>query len=63
MIYPGQKCSLFDVKHMFYYIELDEPPSHLIIFATPFGRYHWVQIPMGISLAPEVFHCKLNGAL
>ena len=29
-------------------------------FNTPFGRYHWKRMPLGIRPAPEVFRSKLN---
>ncbi len=32
-------------------------------FATPFGRYRWLRMSMGISPAPEVFQRLLNQAL
>ncbi|KAL6471864.1 hypothetical protein MHYP_G00205140 [Metynnis hypsauchen] len=37
--------------------------SYLTTFATPFGRYRWLRMPMGISPAPEVFQHRLTQAL
>ena len=45
----------FDVKNDFWHIELDEESSKLTTFNTPFGRYHWLQLPFGLSSAPEEF--------
>uniref|UniRef100_A0A8C5QD11 Gypsy retrotransposon integrase-like protein 1 n=1 Tax=Leptobrachium leishanense TaxID=445787 RepID=A0A8C5QD11_9ANUR len=55
--------SVCDVKSGFWHIELEEDSSYLTTFSTPFGRYRWVRMPMGISPAPEVFQRKLNHAL
>lgn len=52
-----------DVKHGFWHVKLDEESSYLTTFATPFGRYRWLRMPMGISPAPEVFQRKLMQAL
>ncbi|CAI5678464.1 unnamed protein product [Oreochromis niloticus] len=52
-----------DVKHGFWHVKLTEESSHLTTFATPFGRFRWLRMPMGISPAPEVFQRKLMQAL
>lgn len=52
-----------DVKHGFWHVRLDEESSYLTTFATPFGRYRWLRMPMGISPAPEIFQRKLMQAL
>ena len=44
-------------------MKLTEESSYLTTFATPFGRFRWLRMPMGISPAPEVFQCKLMQAL
>ena len=66
-ILPGlSKAKVFtvcDVKHGFWHVKLDEESSYLTTFATPFGRYRWLRLPMGISPAPEVFQRKLMQAL
>ena len=52
-----------DVKHGFWHIKLEEESSYLTTFSTPFGRFRWLRMPMGISPAPEVFQRKLTHAL
>ncbi|XP_032903440.1 uncharacterized protein LOC116990025 [Amblyraja radiata] len=52
-----------DVKQGFWHVKLEEEPSFLTTFATPFGRFRWLRMPMGISPAPEVFQRKLMQAL
>ncbi|KAL1252058.1 hypothetical protein QQF64_019854 [Cirrhinus molitorella] len=52
-----------DVKKGFWHVTLDEESSYMATFATPYGRYRWLRMPMGISPAPEVFQRKLSQAL
>ncbi|KAK7891393.1 hypothetical protein WMY93_023356 [Mugilogobius chulae] len=47
----------------FWHVRLAEESSYLTTFSTPFGRYRWLRMPMGISPAPEVFQRKLTQAL
>ena len=47
--------STFDVKNGFWYIELEDEISFLTTFNTSFGRFRWLQLPLGISSAPEEF--------
>ena len=55
--------SSFDAKDGFYQISLDEESSKLTTFWTPLGRYRYLRMPFGISLAPEVFESKLQECL
>lgn len=52
-----------DVKQGFWHVRLEEESSYLTTFATPFGRFRWLRMPMGTSPAPEVFQRKLMQAL
>lgn len=52
-----------DVKHGFWHVKLDDESTYLTTFATPFGRFRWLRMPMGISPAPEIFQRKLTQAL
>lgn len=52
-----------DVKNGFWHVKLTEQSSYMTTFATPFGRYRWMRMPMGISPAPEVFQHRLTQAL
>ncbi|XP_023818302.1 uncharacterized protein LOC101156138 isoform X1 [Oryzias latipes] len=52
-----------NVKNGFWHVKLAEESSYLTTFSTPFGRYRWLRMPMGISPAPEVFQRKLTQAL
>ena len=52
-----------DAKDGFYQIELDEESSKKTTLWTPFGRYRYLRMPFGISVAPEEFECKLREKL
>ena len=52
-----------DAKDGFHQIGLDEESSKLTTFWTPFGRYRYLRLPFGISVAPEEFECKLQEKL
>ena len=52
-----------DAKYGFYQIGLDEESSKKTTFWTPFGRYRYLRMPFGISVAPEEFECKLHEKL
>ena len=48
--------SKMDATAGFNQISLDEKSSLMTTFNTPFGRYRYLRLPMGICSAPEVFH-------
>ena len=48
--------SKMDATDGFHQIELNEKSSMMTTFNTPFGRYRYLRLPMGICSAPEVFH-------
>ena len=48
--------SKLDATAGFHQIRLDRPSSLLTTFNTPYGRYRYLRLPMGICSAPEVFH-------
>lgn len=52
-----------DAKDGFYQIGLDEESSLKTTFWTPFGRYRYLRMPFGVSVAPEEFECKLHEKL
>ena len=52
-----------DAKDGFYQIGLDEASSKKTTFGTPSGRYRYLRMPFGISLAPEEFERRLHEQL
>ncbi len=55
--------STIDCRDGFWHLKLDDQSSRLTTFETFFGRYRWLRLPMGISLAPEIFQAKMHEAL
>ena len=51
---------LLDVKNGFWHVKLEDELSYLTTFHTPFGRYRWKRMPLGISSAPEIFQRKMH---
>ena len=52
--------SKMDATAGFHQIQLDKKSSMLTTFNTPFGRYRYLRLPMGICSAPEVFHKTMH---
>ena len=55
--------STCDARHGFWHVCLDDESSKLTVFETPFGRFRWLRLPFGISVAPEEFQRRLHDAL
>ena len=49
-----------DVSNEFWHVVLDEESSFCTTCNTPFGRYRWKRMPVGIRSAPEVFQGKIH---
>lgn len=52
--------STLDASSGFWTLKLDEESSKLTTFNTPFGRYKYLRMPMGISSAPEIFQRRIS---
>ena len=46
--------TIIDMKYAFWQIKLDNYSSRLCTFNTPFGRFSFCRLPLGIKSAPEV---------
>ena len=44
-------------------LPLDEASRDFTTFITPMGRYRYKRLPMGISVAPEIFQRKMTELL
>lgn len=56
-------CNIFtllDAKHAFWQLTLDEPSSYMCTFTTPWGRYRFLRVPFGLSVAPELFQQAID---
>ena len=54
--------SKFDLAHGYWHIKLYEDTSKMTTFQTCNGRYRWLRLPFGVSVAAEAFHRKLSEA-
>lgn len=52
--------STLDISGGFFQIPLCQESAPLTTFITPFGRYCFQRMPMGINLGPEVFQRKMH---
>ena len=52
-----------DANSGFYQCVLNKNSAHLTTFITPFGRYFYKRLPMGISSAPEIYSLKMATVL
>ena len=51
--------SKIDCRSGYFQIKLHKDSRELTTFITPFGRFYFNRLPMGISSAPEVYHRKM----
>jgi len=51
--------TVLDASQGFYQIKLDDESSELTTFNTPFGRYKYLRMPMGIKSAPEIYQSAM----
>ena len=55
--------SVVDSTSSFFNHKLDDGSSKLTTFGTPFGRYHYLRMPMGASLSSNVYQYKVDAHL
>ena len=59
----SQFFTTLDARQGFHQLMLDEQSSKLTSFVTPYGKYRYTRLPMGISCAPEIFHQRISDAM
>ena len=47
----------------YFQIALDEKSQDYTIFSTPFGRFKYLRLPMGVKSAPEIYQRAMNEML
>ena len=55
--------TVVDSTSSFFNHKLDEESSKLTTFGTPFVRYRYLRMPMGVSLLSDVHQYKVDGHL
>lgn len=55
--------SKVDLKSGYWHVVLDKAASHLTSFQTPYGRYQWSRLPLGLCVSSEIFQRKVHEAL
>ena len=55
-----KKFSIVDSTKSFFNLGLTERASKLTTFATMFGRYFYLHVPMGASLSSDVYQFKID---
>ena len=49
----------WDLNMGYYTIQLDPDTQKLCTIVTPFGKYQYLQLPMGVSCSPDIFQHKM----
>jgi hypothetical protein len=55
--------SKMDMTAGFWQVLLDDVSSQMCTFSTPFGRFRYLWLPIGIAPSPELFHCIVGDVL
>ena len=52
-----------DARHGYWSIVLNQDSSLLMTFNSPFGRYHFLQLPFGLVCSQDIFQKKMDQIL
>ncbi|XP_041362099.1 uncharacterized protein K02A2.6-like [Gigantopelta aegis] len=53
-------CSKLDARYEYWSIVLDNDSSKLTTFNSPFGRYKFLRLPLGLNLSQDVFQQNMD---
>jgi hypothetical protein len=52
-----------DLNIGYYTIKLDADAQKLCTIVTPFGKYQYLGLPMGVSCSPDIFQEKISNVM
>ena len=55
--------SKLDAKSGYWSVKLDQDSQLLTTFNSPFGRYCFVSLPLGLSVSQDIFQLKMDQIL
>ena len=55
-----QYATLLDLNMGYYHIQIIKNTSNLCTMITPWGKYCYKRLPMGVDKSPENFQHKMN---
>ena len=58
-----QFATTLDLKMGYYTIRLDPTEQHVCTIITPFGKFAYTRLPMGISCAPDIFQQEMSSLM
>ena len=59
----GKIFSKLDLAHAYQQVLLDEESRHYVVVNTHKGLYQYNRLPFGVSSAPSIFQCTMEGVL
>ena len=55
--------STLDLRARYHHIPLDEEPIPKTAFTSPFGKYEYIKVPLGLAQASSYFQELMEGIL
>ena len=63
MLRRAKYFSKLDAKAGYWSVHLDEPSHLLTTFRTPFGRFCWRRLPVGLNVSHDIFQAQMDEIL